>query len=314
MSDVSCLVMKNSSRFVLPVLGLLCLALWLLTNSTAVDSVSVDEESCAIARRPHDSSAPSMPAEADFCGEFVPLDRPDIYESLEREVITNTFWHSNTLLLVKRSGRYFPLIEPILKEYGVPDDMKYLCAAESNLVPTVKSPAGALGLWQFMEATAKEYGLRVTDEIDERADPVKSTRAACRMLLSNFSELHSWSLVAASYNGGLARVKKVREQQHQSSYYDLRWAEETGRYVFRCVALKAIMSSPGDFGFCISDEELYRPYQCRSVEVSEPISDLAQWAIEHGTTYKMLRLLNPWIQKNKLSSIPGGTLCIQLPQ
>ncbi len=251
-------------------------------------------------RRPHETSMPTVPSEATFCGEAVPLDRADVHESMEREIISNTFLHSNTLLILKRAGRYFPIIEPILKECGVPDDLKYLCVAESNLMPQSKSPVGAVGLWQFMEATAKEYGLKVSDEYDERRDIEKSTRAAARMLRKNYSLLGSWALVAASYNGGLTRVRKVMEQQKQNSYYDLAWAEETGRYVFRIVALKTIMQSPQDYGFDIGEEDIYKPYETEDVVIKTSIEDLPQWAIDNGTTYKMLRLLNPAILKPQL--------------
>ena len=264
-------------------------------------------------RHPQETTIPSVPKKADLCGEEMPLGRQDILECLDREIITNTFLHSNTLLIIKRSGRIFPAIEPILRECGVPDDMKYLCVAESNLVATAKSPAGAVGLWQFMEATAKEYGLRVNDEINERMDIVKSTRAACKKLKSDYARLGSWTLVAAAYNGGLARVKKVMEQQHQTSYYDLNWAEETRRYVFRIVALKAIVDAPQDFGFDIGDDDKYEPYETETVGLPVPNDDIAQWAKDHGTTYRRLRELNPWLLKNQIRST-RDTLKVLIPK
>lgn len=255
----------------------------------------------APSRRPHETALPRVPAEASFCGERVPLERPDIWELFDREIIANTFLHSATLLNIKRSGRFFPIIEPILRAEGVPDDLKYLCVAESNLNPTAKSPAGAAGLWQFLEGTARECGLKVGDEIDERLDVAKSTRAACRMLKANLRVLGSWTMVAASYNGGLGRVRKNAEQQKQQSYYDIHWAEETRRYVFRILAIKEILSRPADFGFDVTDEDKYRPYQTRVVTARGPIADLPQWAIDNHSTYRTVRLLNPWILKPKIS-------------
>ncbi len=256
-------------------------------------------------KRPHDTSAPAVPTKIDFCGEDVPLGRVDVYESLDREIVTNTFLHSSTLLNIKRTGRYFPMIEGILKDMGLPDDLKYLCIAESNLTPTISSPAGAVGLWQFMEGTAKEYGLTVTNEIDERYDPEKSTRAACKMMRANKEKLGSWTLAAAAYNGGAARVSRKIEREHVASYYDIQWAEETARYVFRILAYKTIISDPDKYGFAISEDDKYAPYDTRIETLTCPQEDLAQWAIGHGSTYKELRMLNPWIIKPYLRETKG---------
>lgn len=285
---------------------IICAVLCIFTCST-----SPTETSAASNRRPHETVVPQVPKEANFCGEVVPLDRQDIYECMDREVISNTFLHSNTLLIIKRSGRIFPQIEPILKDCGVPDDLKYLCVAESNLVPTAKSPVGAAGLWQFMEGTAKEYGLKVNDEIDERLDIEKSTRAACKKLLSDYQRLGSWTLVAAAYNGGLTRVRKMMDQQHQTSYYDLHWADETRRYVFRIVTLKTIMGMPQDYGFDITDDDKYQPIETETLSVATPIDDIAQWAKDHGTTYRAIRELNPWILKQQLK-VTRDTLKVQI--
>lgn len=286
--------------------AILCAIICVFTCSTPPT-----ETGAASNRRPHETVVPQVPQEADFCGESVPLDRQDIYECMDREVISNTFLHSNTLLIIKRSGRIFPQIEPILKECGVPDDLKYLCVAESNLVQTAKSPVGAAGLWQFMEGTAKEYGLKVTDEIDERLDIAKSTRAACKKLRSDYQRLGSWTLVAAAYNGGLARVRKMMEQQHQTNYYDLHWAEETRRYVFRIVTLKTIMGMPQDYGFDITDDDKYQPIETETLSVATPIDDIAQWAKNHCTTYRSIKELNPWILKQQLK-LTRDTLRVQI--
>ena len=269
-------------------------AIGLLFASSALPGDSLQ------AKRPHETSMPYLPESMDFCGEVVPLDRQDVRESFEREIIANTFLHSSTILNIKRSGRYFPQIEEILSEQGLPDDLKYLCVAESNLIPTIGSPAGARGLWQFMEGTAKDYGLVVNDEIDERMNVQKSTRAACKMLRDNYLKLGSWSLTAASYNGGLARVRRRMDEQYQHNYYDILWTEETARYVFRILAYKAIMQSPAKYGFDINDCDKYAPIETRTVNLPTPQADLARWAIDNGSTYKELRSLNPWIVKSSI--------------
>ncbi|MBQ3634136.1 MAG: lytic transglycosylase domain-containing protein [Bacteroidales bacterium] len=312
--------MKKGLLIVAPIVIVLILAVVYVTTvqcSYAAGTTGESDSQIGIEagkRRPHETIMPHVPRKADFCGEKMPLERFDVRESLEREVVANTFWHTNTLLCLKRSGRYFPIIEPILRENGMPEDIKYLCVAESNLIPTAKSPAGAVGLWQFMEGTAKEYGLKVTQEIDERMDVEKSTRAACKMLKADYEKLGSWALVAAAYNAGKNRVKKVVDAQHENNYYDLYWGEETGRYVYRIVALKTVMSNPDDYGFDVSDGELYEPYKTRKETVNSTIEDLAQWAKDNGTTYKMLKILNPGLKKMRVGVPAGSEVTILLPE
>lgn len=275
----------------------------LFTFSTDPEVIEETENQATL---PHQTYLPQLPDTLSFAGETVPLERTDVYEALDREIITNTFWHTNLILVMKRSARYFPIIEPILRECGVPDDFKYLCVAESSLVPTIKSPAGAVGLWQILESTGKELGLEINDEVDERYDIQKSTRAACTYLL-RARENHNWSwtLLAASYNGGLNRVAKNTTQQHQTNYYDTLWGEETGRYVFRILAFKAIMNDPQTYGFMLEEKDLYQPYEYEEIVVNQGIEDIAQWAIDHGTTYKAIKMLNPWLRKNKLTNARG---------
>lgn len=278
----------------------------LLASSTSADPMAADKS-------PHDTSTPEIPDKIDFCGEAVPLDRQDVREAMEREMITCTFQHTSTLLNIKRSGRYFPLFERILKEMGMPDDLKYLAVAESNLMPTIGSPAGARGMWQFMEGTAKDYGLKVTKEIDERLNVEKSTRAACQMMRKNYEKFGNWALAAAAYNGGPAGAQRVTTTQHQNNYYDTYWVDETARYVFRILAFKTIMSNPAKYGFDVSDDELYEPYDTRELKLPTPQADLAQWAIDNGSTYKALRTLNPWILKYQITT-SGDTLTVLLPK
>lgn len=262
---------------------------------------------------PHDTHQPYVPEKIDFCGEVVPLERRDVFESLEREMIVTTFAHTNTSLILKRMHRYFPMIENILKEEGIPEDFKYLAVTESNLYDISRSPVGAIGIWQFMEATGKEYGLEINSEIDERYNIEKSTRAACKYLRKAYAEFGSWTLVAASYNGGMNGVKKAMSLQKQSSYYDMLWLEETARYVFRIVAFKALMSDPDKYGFHIDKDGWYEPWKTTTVEIDSTIPDLAQFAIDKGTTYKRVKELNRWIRQNKITNARRKTYRILIP-
>lgn len=263
---------------------------------------------------PHMTYLPEFPKEMSFANEKVPLDRQDIQEALDREILSNTFWHTNTLLILKRRARIFPEIEKILKECGVPDDFKYLCVAESNLSPTAKSPVGAAGLWQIMEKTGKELGLEINDDVDERYNFEKSTRAACQYLKKSYRALGSWTLVAAAYNGGQGRVTKNMETQKQNNYYDIVWVEETSRYVFRILALKLIMSNPQLYGFNLSDADSYRSTKYYEVKTDTTIADIAQFAIDNKTTYKAIKTLNPWLKQNKLTNPKRKEYTILVPR
>lgn len=263
---------------------------------------------------PHQTYLPSMPDSISFCGERVPLERRDIYEALDREMVVNTFAHTNTILILKRMTRYFPLIESVLKEEGVPDDFKYLAVAESNLYDIARSPVDAIGLWQFLKTTGKEYGLEVNDEIDERYHIEKSTRAACRYFRKAYEEFGSWTMVAASYNGGMRGVKNMKNLQHQSNYYEMIWVEETARYVFRIIAFKQILSNPESYGFNITESDRYQPWRVNVIDMDTTIVDLAQWAIDRGTTYKRVKELNRWIRQNKINNPRRKTYHIAIPQ
>lgn len=299
-------------------------SLYIMT-SFVIDSSSVTNPALAtdsvIVRRieavnglPHQTCLPIVPSELSLFGENIPLNRQDVYESLDREILTNTFWHTNFILILKRSQRIFDIIEPILKEEGVPEDFKYLAVAESSLVPTIKSPAGAVGLWQILESTGKELGLEINDEVDQRYDIELSTRAACKFLKRSFDSLGSWMLVAAAYNGGQARVNKQMSSQYQKSYFDILWAEETARYVFRIAAFKVILDSPSDYGFLLTDDVKYVSYPCRVMMFDGSIADIAQFAIDNGTTYKALKNLNPWLRQNKLTNAKKKEYKILIPE
>jgi hypothetical protein len=243
-----------------------------------------------------------IPAKISFAGEEVPLDRWDVKESFDRELLVNTYWQSQTLLFIKRANRFFPIIEPILKEEGVPDDFKYLALIESGLVQTIESPAGAVGIWQFMKGTAKDYGLEVESEVDERYNVEKSTRAACKYLKDSYKKYESWILVAASYNSGRRFLDKQMELQDAGNYFDLLLGEETGRYVFRIMAIKRIMENADEFGFKYRKSDLYPNIPTRKVKITGKVDDFAVFAKENGLNYKLLKFFNPWLRKAYLTN------------
>ena len=248
----------------------------------------------------------------DFAGEEVPTFMADVQERLDKEMITNMNYHTNTTLVIKRANKVFPIIEPILKKYGVPDDFKYLAVIESSLVNAV-SPAGARGVWQFMPATAKEKGMEVSDEVDERYHLEKSTEAACKYLLVAKEKFGSWTLAAASYNGGMNGISKKMEEQEVADYYDLLLTEETSRYVFRILALKEIMSKSEKYGFNIPNEALYFNIPTKKIVIDSSITDLAKFAKTQGVNYKILKIHNPWLRDKKLTVTTGKKYEIEIP-
>jgi membrane-bound lytic murein transglycosylase D len=248
----------------------------------------------------------------DFAGEEVPTFMADVQERLDKEMITNMNYHTNTTLVIKRANKVFPIIEPILKKYGVPDDFKYLAVIESSLVNAV-SPAGARGVWQFMPATAKEKGMEVSDEVDERYHLEKSTEAACKYLLVAKEKFGSWTLAAASYNGGMGGISKKMDEQQVDNYYDLLLTEETSRYVFRILALKEIMKNSDKYGFKIPNEALYYAIPTKKIVIDTTITDLAKFAKTQGVNYKILKIHNPWLRDKKLTVTTGKKYEIEIP-
>lgn len=253
-----------------------------------------------------------LPEDLWFAGEKVPLNMFYIRESLERELIVNTYWHSSTLLLLKRANRWFPVIEPILIEQGIPADFKYLSMIESNLT-NARSPAGAAGFWQFLETTGKEYGLEVNQDVDERYHLEKATVAATKYFKKAHEKYGSWALVAAAYNAGTRRIDGFLADQKASSYYDLLMAEETERYVFRMIAMKMILNDPAMYGFYPDLEKLYAPLKFTIVPVNATIHDLADFARGYGISYKLLKVFNPWLRSNKLPVAAGKSYEIKIP-
>lgn len=254
-----------------------------------------------------------LPKTIDFAGEKTPLNIADVKERLDREMITNVNYHSSTTLAIKRANRVFPIIESILKKNGIPDDFKYLAVIESGLVNVV-SPAGARGIWQFMPQTAKEYGMEVNDFVDERYHLEKSTQAACDYLNSAKNKFGTWTLAAASYNGGVSGINKQIERQGESGYYDLLLTEETSRYVFRILALKEIMKNPVKYGFNIPNEQLYFPIETKQISVDSTVSNLASLAKSQGINYKILKIHNPWLRDTKLENKTKKIYTIDIPK
>lgn len=261
----------------------------------------------------HYYSAVEVPDSLTFAGEKVPLEYFDVYESLDRELLVNSYFHSQTLRFMKMAPRFFSIIEPILKADSIPEDFKYLALAESGFDPKAVSPAGAVGFWQFMKGTARDYGLEVSGEVDERYHIEKSTHAACAYLHESYKKYGSWTLVAATYNAGRSFVGRQLERQQETDYYDLLLGEETGRYVFRILALKLVMEAPQKYGFDVKEDEQYPVWNTKTVSISGPVANFADFAQEHQTNYKILKMLNPWLRESYLTNKSGKTYGIKLP-
>ena len=254
-----------------------------------------------------------LPESMTFCGEEVPLDLFFVRERLERELLVNSYLHSSTLLLLKRTTRWFPVMEPLMEKYGLPEDFKYLAMIESSLTNAV-SPAKATGFWQFLEGTGKQYNLEINKEVDMRYNVEKETVAACRYLKDSYKKFGDWTLSAAAFNCGNGRITKTMEEQRVDSYYDMLLPEETQRYVYRILALKLITENPEKYGFQICYNGWYQPYDYKTVTVTESIPDLVEFAYEQGTNLKMLKYFNPWLRGNSLTISAGNSYEIKIPK
>lgn len=259
-----------------------------------------------------DASLPDLPKKMEYCGQVIDLTDEDVMERLDREVLVNVHFNSATTQIIKRANRFFPVIEKILSEEKMPDDLKYIAAIESSLLQAV-SPAGAEGMWQFMPVTAKQYGLRMTTEIDERLDVVKSTKAACDYLRYANDTLKDWVLATASYNRGIGGVRSDMKWQGTDDYFDTYMNSETGRYVFRVLAMKLIMENPEAYGYVIPERQMYKPFKTRKIKVTESIENLAEWALENESNFKTLKKYNPWLLGNRLT-IKKEFVTIELPE
>ena len=274
------------------------------------------ERNNAFNNKEEDSSkvyALKLPETLDFSGEPAPLSAPDIRERLDKELLVNTYWQSNMMLLLKRAHKWFPTLEAILEEEGVPEDFKYLAVIESGL-ENVRSPKGAKGFWQLMPGTAKEYGLEVNSNVDERYHIEKATRVACKYLLKAKKRFGSWTLAAASYNRGISGIKRILSNQQVDTYYDLLLGTETKRYVFRILAVKEILEAPEKYGFHIEDSQKYAPLEYRTIQVDTAISNIARFSRQMGVSYKVMKLYNPWLIQNHLNNKSRKKYHIALPQ
>jgi hypothetical protein len=242
-----------------------------------------------------------IPDHVKFCDREISLERLDMRERFDREINSFTYLHSTTLLYIKRANRYFPVIEPILKKYDIPDDFKYLCVIESNLDTRALSPAKAAGLWQFMESTAKSYGLEIRDGVDERYHIEKATEAACRYFLDAYNRYGSWENVTAAYNAGTGRISSEMQRQQVESAFDLLLVQETSRYIFRIIAAKEIFNQPEKYGFILKKEDLYPPVPVDLVDVQTDITDLAVFAQQYGLNYMQLKEYNVWLRDTQLT-------------
>ncbi|TFG43993.1 MAG: lytic transglycosylase domain-containing protein [Bacteroidia bacterium] len=253
-----------------------------------------------------------LPENVTFAGEKMPLDNFDTRESLDREILTSAYRHSSTIMIIKRANRYLPVIEKILKENNIPDDFKYLVAAESEY-SNVISPSGATGFWQIMASTGREEGMEINNVVDERYHLEKSTEFACRYFQKSYEKYGNWTLAAASYNGGRAAIDEQIRIQKENNYYDLLLAEETARYIFRAVAYKMVISNPKNFGFEIDKNDLYPVLDYYEAKVDTAISDFSVFAKRYGTNYKILKFLNPWLRKPYLTPKPYKEYLIKIP-
>jgi len=255
-----------------------------------------------------------IPGSVEFCGKQISLERYDMRERYDREQLAFMYMHSSSLQLIKRANRFFPIIEPLLKANGVPDDFKYLAAVESMLDTRALSPAKAAGIWQFMEATGRRYGLEINNEIDERYHVEKATVAACKYLKEAYRRYGDWATVAASYNAGMGRINSEQDKQSVSSSFDMLLVDETSRYVFRILAAKRFLENPQKFGFFLKKEHLYHNIRTDDVKVTGPVADWAEWAKQQGTTYNHLKDFNVWLRDRSLVNRARKTYIISIPR
>lgn len=257
--------------------------------------------------------SPKIPNHVTIFGEGVPLENFEVYERVDRELLVNTYWHSSTILALKRSARWFYVIEPILKQNNIPDDFKYLAVIESNLENAVSS-AGATGYWQFIKSAATQYGLEVNEEIDERYNVEKSTQAACKYLLEAYNKFGNWTMAAASYNAGINGIEKWSGLQKTTNYWNLVLGSETSRYVSRIIAMKLIMENPSAYGYDLNGDDLYKPLKFKEVDLNSSVTNFADYASSLGINYKTLKYFNPWLRDTELKNKNGIVYKIKIPE
>ncbi|OJJ17341.1 murein transglycosylase [marine bacterium AO1-C] len=281
-------------------LAVLGLAGYIFVNeSQASDTIPTKTSSKVLTGAISYASVP-IPEQITFAGEKVPLDDPEVRERLEMELVQTAYRHSRTIMNLKRAGRWFPQIVPILQKNNIPEDFKYIAVVESNLLNLI-SKVGATGFWQFLKATGKQYGLEVNREVDERYNRLKATEAACKYLNDAHGIFNNWALVAASYNRGMGGIRSNVNRQRVTSYYDLFLNSETAKYVIRAIAVKLIFENPTKYGFNIPESQRYKPIDYKKVIVDSTIPDLVDFAVQQGITYKMLKVHNPWLRRKTLT-------------
>lgn len=294
------------SKIVIPAITFILLAVIAFTSVYFVNNFSEEFP------QGYKIISPEIPNHLSVFGEGVPLENFEVYERVDRELLVNTYWHSSTILALKRSSRWFPVIEPILKEYNIPDDFKYLSVIESNL-ENVVSPAGATGYWQFVKSTALQYGLEVTEQVDERYNVEKSTVAACKFLLEAYNKFGNWSMAAASYNAGINGIEKWSGLQKTTNYWNLVLGTETSRYVSRIIAMKLIMENPKEYGYNLKAEDYYKILKFNEIELNTSVEDFADYAKSIGINYKTLKYFNPWLRDTGLKNTEGVVYKIKVP-
>mgnify|MGYP001428542657 FL=1 len=283
------------------------------TIPTLISSIPPVEPYSVKSEVPYCVTPPSVRGRASFGGKPMALRRYDRRERMDREMMSFTYMHSTTMLMLKRANRYFPIVEPILKANGIPDDFKYLMVIESSLNPIARSPAGAAGLWQFMPATGREFGLEVNDNIDERYNVEKATVAACKYFKQAYEKYGNWMAVSAAYNAGQGRITAQLDKQLADHAMDLWLVEETSRYMFRLLAAKEIFNNPQRFGFLLKREHLYPPIPYKKVTITTAIENLDEYAKQNGITYAQLRDANPWLREHSLKNKTRRTYVLHIP-
>ena len=291
-------------------LSLLSVLIITLLFYNAINKTETDPKTST--HKTYKIKALKFPANLNLAGERVPLEKLDIRERMDRELLVNTYWQSNGLLLIKRANKYFPILEPLLKKYGLPDDFKFLALAESAFIDETSS-AGAAGMWHFMKATGKEYGLEINSNVDERYNIEKATKVAAEYLIKSKKRFNSWTLAAASYNAGNYGISKRLKTQQVDNYYDALLPDETERYVFRIIALKEVISNPKKYGFVFDQEDLYTLPKTRIVKVDTAIANITNFAKKFGITYKELKIHNAWLRENKLNNKSRKMYEIKIP-
>ncbi|MCE1198231.1 MAG: lytic transglycosylase domain-containing protein [Marinilabiliales bacterium] len=306
---------KFNNRFLrlslfLSVIAVCVVLTGLFVNSSKIDTPAVNPAPEVVN---HYIRPVEIPAAMEFAGEKIALQNFDVKEALDRELLVNSYFQSQTLMYLKKANRYFHVIVPILKEHDIPEDFKYLCLAESGFQEKIVSPAGATGLWQLMKKAAIENGLEVNNEVDERFNMERSTQAACRYLKNSFRQYGSWIIVAASYNAGINGIKRQSELQDSRNYFDLLLNDETSRYVYRILALKLILENPERYGFQVADAERYPILTCKEITLDKPVSNLAAFAHENGINYKILKYFNPWLRQSSLKNTLRKRYVLKIP-